>query len=1547
MPKLGYIKVKSKPGKHLLECDYVKTMCTDFLEEYTRDRSIHAGILSSSYPSMSEFIKYNIKPYAEYNTIHKYDRVTKKITQYGNNVYNSYAGGVSAMDANYQWYYQKHLDAINKNYTGGYRNKYIDTLTDDFYEIFGRVDMKFRQDKKDNLYGYGDVIKIPANNIFEKNKEYIFSYFRKFYDKNIVYASTYDSQETYKIDNSLNTGRNMCEVDLDLSETQPYRYDSVFGYVKMLDPNRSFQKSDIKIGYEFTYSDGTKEEFLTNNMSSINSVYGTHVVKFKILKDIVSVHLVVKIGGSFNFGKIFGNLKKLIESGCYPGITNTSIRNAYLNPDTRIAYYYSYGVTSWRPIIDLTCDMGISELCLSEITPFETKRVVANAAYIKMHADSYTAIPTECFIDNKKTNSEVFFIEEFTKTSLENKKINKESAAKNNKDIYIDVAHDTFAAPRDLYNGSSQDYNRYFFATADFIYDKSKHKEIIIDNLYYKYYSIEHWNDTHTYYTSSERGLSFFAYIVHKGSVISVVSFGTVRPDMCFVGTDYNSATFIKKTFDSSVLDQYDGEVLTIIYGATHQMYNAGDTGLKVNFTEGDMISFNVYLTDTNKNVLSEPTVPVKQLERVYEVVPIDNFDDYKDISVVYPEFVAITPTNIAYLKPDGYDTSTVYNYNYDVFVSGNNKDWTLLDSSNSDKYTYSNNLYLRLTTEDLIYKSFNNAIRYEKDYHQEEDPSKHVFDLTFEDGVYKHKGLSETITNRGITLGDMFNTYNDLYYEIVEASVISDMYNKHEWFRLYGIDRESDISKIITFKRNNKSSTILINSVPIEFTKHKLLEYNGSEFVAIYGDLNIVEFGILYSKNMSLTKKNNGLYISDKGVVNFDKNGLLLDSSKDYLLLESSGIHYVPDGYVCSDNYILFNASNKIKKNTDNIVILNKIVIVPTNMKVYIPITKGVHVYENFAKALYYTNVVDNNDNNINLLEVTIKKLSDYIYSTQPEFYKYTYLYPDLKTLVNDDNRLILADIESHLYQSNECQRNFLIEESKYDLILFKNNVFGLDIKMPKILLPFENPKKYKPVLFMNGILLSGYPEVISFGSKEYIIVDLCEVYGKKYEDFDYDYNTCINWYRMNKVTANNEHVFEIELYPEDTKILESINTIFNDSFIPIPLDFIETIKFKGDYCFELYCDGRLQHPSTYKLDIFGRKNDLPNVLNIPVIYFSKTAGALNEIKPGSRITVIKKKDIRLTSYDISNLSSPILHNPRFNKYSKFYYANGRKIPESRMIRLSPNVILFKDLKSDGYTKSFTNYKNFTGSPFIMVSNEMYDLTGNINHSFLASEFLNSIVTSYTHNIWNFYSKAVPANYLANVMEKYGSFLDDNAFDIYVELCRNSLKDNLNVSAYRSSSIWLKVSKYVFKHRLGDTEVLDFSNNSELALQVSFIYSLFLNSLMNVRDISRYSESLYEIDKTDGTRLINKLLEIPVDDTHLINYNYFVKNHLGIESNVTGESLTKQILSNNDSPFFYYKNLIHIPVNYNILPKEWCKRIEPKDTDMPETSKVRPTYTE
>lgn len=1567
MPKLGYIKLGNKSDKHIYECDVVTSMCTDIVEEYTR---VPEPELVGEYFWADDYIRTRIKPLAGYKKIHEYNCNSKTVARIGNKIYYSYVSAVNPLYSGYLGDGQAYLKTVNKEYykyehggvMAGYDNYniYTDTLTDDFYEVFRNVNMELREDKG-RLLGYGDVIKVVANNIFKKDKEYIFSFERYLGCNNVRYAYSFTNNTKLHPDINIEDN-NLYEADFSYDDStcvkqfvpknsDGYRddvdyyyymdgcvdYQGNHSYVCIPDTYKSYRKASIRIGYELTYIDGTVEEYLTNNMSSIGAVSGTHVVKFKVKKDVASAKIIVRLAGSFNYGKIFGKLKDLLTGGHYPGIINAQARAKMLDPNYKLIYQYYYGDTFQRPVTDIMCDMAIGHFCLSEVKPFVVETYVSNSVNLKVSSSEgyYNNIKSsaqyDCYINNVKKTDELFFLD-IPKYKLDIHKMNGDKSSANNRDVYSDIYSDKYY-PDDFYSKALGSYHKdIYFAYAEFVYDKNEHTHLALDNFSFKCYFLDGSTNRQG---QDQIALILGAEVLYENNSIAGIpldryynTFGTTTRVMYGVGEVPN----IFRMYPMNIPESYHGKKLKIAFIVQHDSYSFIGS-LKDNRHAGDYLAFDTFITNNKIYSLDKKeNVPIKKLERVFEVsMNTDSYDDYINVNHINLTSEIFFAIDINTLFP-GHNFKSRFNVEK-AYISGNAKNWKDVSDKQINDLTWgtANRLFdiTNIKNSEIIYKSFLYRDEYIKNYHDKEDQSKHSLDMSFEDGKYTIKRYPDIFKTNVGSLSDTFKSFKNLYQEIINFDVIKDMDKKHEWFRLFGIDRESDITDIATFTRSSNKSILIVNSVPINFTNHKLLEYDGLEFIAVHG-ADISTITAVYSSEISQTNDKDGIYINKNGVVNIERDGILLYSSNNYMVFESNKVNYIPDGYVCSDNLIVTNASGKIKNSNDRVNLLNKIIIVPDSARVYVPIKKCNSMFEEVCKRIYdYIQVDYSSYPNI---KDTLSSLHKNIYTIaanqNKDFFEHTYLYPDLETLLSDNNPYPIAgDVESYLYQSKECTRNFVIEESKYDLVLYKDNDFALDVNMPKLMIPYSNPKGYKPVLFLNGILKTASPEVYRNGSTEFIIIDICDVYGKDYREFEYSYNECISWYRKNKVTPANDNIFEVELYPEDTKIVDTYCTKFNDNCVPIPLDFLEEIKVKGDYCFEVYLDGRILHPYYYKLNLFSKKNDLTNSINIPAIYFSKTSTIKMSI--GSRVTVIKKKDIRISSYDITSASTPILYNNKFNKYSKFYYSNGRKIPENRMVRLSPNVILFLDLMNDSYKKTFNNLKEFTGSPFIIVSNEIYDLSGTISTHNKFSDDIYSYISSNYYYVYESFKKKNIINdfYTGFAMDKVGYFLNDEDFDAYISMCNNSLKDNFATPVFSDIT---KISSYTFKNFNNNT--IDF-NDRIIIQKISYLYSLFVKNFLSSRDINKFSESLLEVD-TENSPLRNK--QIKVDLSVIAKYNYFVINHLGLPSTVNETSFSLEVLLNNDSPFKKYKSLTFVPLNYGLIPIEWCSRSEPKNAELP-----------
>ena len=528
----------------------------------------------------------------------------------------------------------------------------------------------------------------------------------------------------------------------------------------------------------------------------------------------------------------------------------------------------------------------------------------------------------------------------------------------------------------------------------------------------------------------------------------------------------------------------------------------------------------------------------------------------------------------------------------------------------------------------------------------------------------------------------DSFSCHKEFYYEEINKTFIENINEDHEWFRLYGKNLEESIKNVYVFKRRSKNSIIIADGIPLEFTNFKMITYNDQEYITVKNEEDITILGELHTFNHSMNPRASALFIHKDGSINSDSvNGLCVGDYDEFMTFEK-GVHYIPDGYVAhGSNYIVTTSDDKLKKYTKKVVLYNKVIIVEDDdTKVRVPVKESSSMYEPALKLLYTKIGSDIQE----WLFISSTMTSNTSFTTS-ELLKTTFV-PDMKTVKtpHNPNGETLSDIDIFLKEYTEEQKVFIFEEKDLNILVSEDTPLFGRIQTPKLLIPIPDAE-YNILIFMNDKLLKTNPERID---DNYISLDISEVYNIK------DFNTSpfeeiLKWYGLNK--KNN--IFEVKLYDKEDVILETVFTLDNDNFVPIPIDLLDR-KY-----FEVYIDGLLAnldeifaatsvysdentiYSSAGKVEstvlglLLNTLND--NRPNIPVLFIRKSISQV-EYSIGSKVTIICRKSINSTKrYPI--VSNMVFVPEGIYHDTGLYYTNGSKLTKDDYLQLSSHIVFIK----------------------------------------------------------------------------------------------------------------------------------------------------------------------------------------------------------------------------------------------------------------------------
>ena len=116
--------------------------------------------------------------------------------------------------------------------------------------------------------------------------------------------------------------------------------------------------------------------------------------------------------------------------------------------------------------------------------------------------------------------------------------------------------------------------------------------------------------------------------------------------------------------------------------------------------------------------------------------------------------------------------------------------------------------------------------IEYKKPYKDKEDQSKHTLSSILQDteSVYREFNLPDTTGK--FSLPHSFRIPKEFHVSSIIYRVISNAREKHEFFRLYGDTRETEILHLYDVK-DYVSGILLINGIPLDFTNKRLIDFN------------------------------------------------------------------------------------------------------------------------------------------------------------------------------------------------------------------------------------------------------------------------------------------------------------------------------------------------------------------------------------------------------------------------------------------------------------------------------------------------------------------------------------------------------------------------------------------------------------------------------------------------------------------------------------------------------------------------------------------------
>ncbi len=805
-------------------------------------------------------------------------------------------------------------------------------------------------------------------------------------------------------------------------------------------------------------------------------------------------------------------------------------------------------------------------------------------------------------------------------------------------------------------------------------------------------------------------------------------------------------------------------------------------------------------------------------------------------------------------------------------------------------------------------------------EYTEDSSPYWDTSKNTFLTNVYEYFKLDPLNHQDDYTKGsitDTFTPYKEFYYSKLNATYIDDIYHNEEWFRLYGIDHETDVFNVYSIKRKTKNSIIMLNRIPIEYTNHRLLTYDGVEYVVVNKATDVEEFGELHTPGHGYSSGGKSLFIHKDGVVSEDaKDGMFVCEYKKLLKL-GKGVHLIPHGYVTiGDNYLVTDSNDKVIRYTERVVFYNKMVIVDDDVFVHIPVNRATSMFEAFIEEVYGSGVYASTywKDFFNKLDIIMQRDA---FVTEHAMH-----YPKAESIENlKSTNIKSSDINEHLKNVTSVKNRFYYRESDAYFLNTPENAFETNVVYPKLLLPYQ--KRKNTLVFMNGKLFKVNPDRFN---DDFMMLDIRDVYEITEEDLNFRLDYATTWYKKNK----KENEFEVVYYDEDDVIIDTSCTIYNDSYIPVPLHLL-------GMNYEVYIDGVFASSYTYKstVDVDYINTRLGAILttlesehpNIPVLYLRKYSDP-DTYSVGSKVVLVctsRKNNVTMLNCMNGALKTS---NPVSNT-TEFFYENGEKIMSSEYRVTSPHSIMFYNLPdkvimktevrsntyhtaySDyvyEYLKSNTEYVNFTNNTKIKKN-----LT-DILHTMTSREF-DTYCTLVCGSLYFMKQGALDSTF-------NGSLID------YVEMKNAFNKSNFSVSdpvvtatkvnplKYGMTKIYIeyydvirKISPFVYTERT--------INDTIDSKDIHFIGKIsYLNTLYFAEHVSAYSQNHTNGTVYDDSRSSFET-DIILTEEEVNAYNSTFENIL------TTLKMSKSSIAYYSNIFSLNDTSTRIGVSYGILKPE------------------------
>ena len=811
-------------------------------------------------------------------------------------------------------------------------------------------------------------------------------------------------------------------------------------------------------------------------------------------------------------------------------------------------------------------------------------------------------------------------------------------------------------------------------------------------------------------------------------------------------------------------------------------------------------------------------------------------------------------------------------------------------------------------------------------------------------------------------SLVDSFNSYKNFYYEDITLEPVSDIYNKHEWFRLYGIDRETDIKNALRIKRDSREGLILVNGIPINYTDCRLVFYNDVEYVVPASGMVITKLGCIYTPSFKKESSENDIIINSNGIVSIGGEGDSLYSA-DKIIIATKGCILLPDGYTASNNYIVTDLNGKLVSDTGVINYYNKVFDVTSNVKVFIPLKKSQSMFEELMKlniTAWYVNlnkkvngstysfpetaktdiytVQPSNSSRTSFLKSMKTNIDMQLNRVSGNIISETYLYPDIKeiprNMLSTGKTEVVDWLEKYFDDMNAIQRDFTIHELSETYILYDDNIFGMKINSPKIMIPIFNEKNKTVLLYMNGRLKNIDPEIVTTGSQSYILLELLDVYNKKFEDFDNSYNNIVEWYKYNAV----DNLFEIVLY-DSCKYVKGDFTIYNEGIIPLPIDYIGNESF-----LEIYVDGFRIPVDKVKIGLYGISDLNTNMPQIPVIY----TGISNTI--GKKFVVIHKgfdksyrryKTISKGAVDDNGNPAYFLIAASISEQSiredfQAFSSNGEKIYSSFIKEVFPGqyFVAFPYARDINFYYK-TRSKNITtveDTDFTVKSlnAEMINNTPGYTEIYAYIKYMQTVIPDYRN--YTTYPTFISYSSLEGFawVGKYDFFL--HSLKSYHETTYSettyiskgnavNIVNNLGVSKTEVvPTVPTTMSSYVFTaykkitSNVSDVTIgalIGDTSNNFIKMKIAYLYSLWAASLHDEYYTGLVKSRLFNVNDIAN----EKSFKIPQDV--LDRYNEYFGTTLNTDTSFSVDNL--------GSVFLLYNRLPFVAVPYGIVSKEYC----------------------